>query len=71
LPNTLGIPVIRGGAIGGGSGGVGDVDEFMVIEGDGRIAGLADVEKFHVDALLSTAAALVHAEGRAAGSPGV
>ncbi len=49
VPNALGVPCIRGAAIGGGNGGA--VDEYLVIEGDGKVAGLADAEKFHVDLL--------------------
>ena len=48
VPNACGVPMVRGGAIGGG-GGV--VDEYLVIDGDGRVAGLGDAEKFHVDLL--------------------
>jgi hypothetical protein len=42
--------------IGGGSGS--PVDEYMVIEGDGKIAGLADAEKFMVDMLFAYAETL-------------
>ena len=49
VPNTFGVPCTRGGVIGGG--GRGNVDEYMVIEGDGKVAGLADVEKYLVDML--------------------
>ena len=49
VPNTYGVPCIRGGVIGGG--GRGNIDEYMVIEGDGKIAGLADAEKYMVDML--------------------
>jgi acetylornithine deacetylase/succinyl-diaminopimelate desuccinylase-like protein len=55
VPNAFGVPLVRGGAIGGGGG---TVDEYLVIEGDGRVAGLADVEKFHVDVLDRMARAL-------------
>jgi acetylornithine deacetylase/succinyl-diaminopimelate desuccinylase-like protein len=48
VPRALGVPLVRGGAIGGGGGAV---DEYLVVEGDGRVAGLADAEKFHVDLL--------------------
>ena len=48
VPNACGVPMVRGGAIGGGGG---TVDEFLVIDGDGRVAGLGDAEKFHVDLL--------------------
>ena len=47
VPNAFGVPCIRGGTIGGG--GRGSVDEYMVVEGDGKVAGLADVEKYLVD----------------------
>jgi acetylornithine deacetylase/succinyl-diaminopimelate desuccinylase-like protein len=47
VPNAFDVPCIRGGTIGGG--GRGSVDEYMVIEGDGKVAGLADVEKYLVD----------------------
>jgi acetylornithine deacetylase/succinyl-diaminopimelate desuccinylase-like protein len=56
VPNTFGVPCVRGGAIGGGGGGV--VNEYMVIEGDGKVAGLAEAEKYHVDLLFNVAAAL-------------
>ena len=48
VPNACDVPMIRGGAIGGGGG---TVDEYLVIDGDGRVAGLADAEKYHVDLL--------------------
>lgn len=47
VPNLFGVPCVRGGVVGGGS--RGDVDEYMIIEGDGKVAGLAEVEKFLVD----------------------
>jgi acetylornithine deacetylase/succinyl-diaminopimelate desuccinylase-like protein len=56
VPNTFGVPCVRGGAIGGGGGGA--VDEYMVIQGDGKVAGLAEAEKYHVDLLFNVAAAL-------------
>jgi len=56
VPNAFGVPCIRGGAVGGGGGGV--TDEYLVIEGDGKVAGLADAEKYHVDLLYNVAAAL-------------
>jgi acetylornithine deacetylase/succinyl-diaminopimelate desuccinylase-like protein len=49
IPNQFKVPCVRGGAIGGGSGRA--VDEYMVIEGDGKLAGLAETEKFYVDLL--------------------
>ncbi len=55
VPNVFDVPCIRGGTIGGGGGGT--VDEYMVIEGDGRVAGLSDVEKYHVDLLYNFARA--------------
>ena len=56
VPNAFGVPCVRGGVIGGGGGGA--TDEYLVIEGDGKVAGLADAEKFHVDLLFNVAAAL-------------
>jgi acetylornithine deacetylase/succinyl-diaminopimelate desuccinylase-like protein len=56
VPNAFGVPCIRGGVIGGGVGSA--ADEFMVIEGDGRVAGLAEAEKFMVDMLFAYADAL-------------
>jgi acetylornithine deacetylase/succinyl-diaminopimelate desuccinylase-like protein len=56
VPNAFDVPCIRGGAIGGGVGR--PVDEYLVIEGNGKVAGLADTEKYHVDALYATARAL-------------
>lgn len=48
VPNTFGVPCVRGGVIGGGRG---NIDEYMVIESDGKVAGLADMEKYMVDLL--------------------
>ncbi len=56
VPNAIGVPCLRGGAIGGGSGAA--VDEYLVIESGNGIAGLADAEKFHVDLLFNVARAL-------------
>lgn len=53
VPNAFGVPCVRGGVIGGG--GRGNVDEYMIIEGDGTIAGLADVEKYLVDLIYTYA----------------
>jgi acetylornithine deacetylase/succinyl-diaminopimelate desuccinylase-like protein len=53
VPNGFGVPCIRGGVIGGGGGGV--TNEYLVIDGDGRVAGLADTEKFHADLLYAYA----------------
>jgi len=47
VPNAFGVPCIRGGVIGGGS--RASNAEYMVIDGDGPIAGLAEVEKYFVD----------------------
>lgn len=52
VPNAFDVPCIRGGVIGGGGG---TIDEYLVIEGDGKVAGLADVEKYHVDLLYNVA----------------
>lgn len=60
VPNAFDVPCIRGGAIGGGGG---SVDEYFVIEGDAKIAGLSDVEKYHVDLLYAFAEAAVSTQG--------
>jgi acetylornithine deacetylase/succinyl-diaminopimelate desuccinylase-like protein len=62
VPNAFGVPCVRGSVIGGGAGR--PVDEYMVIEGDGKIADLADAEKFMVDQLFDYAAALAPAGTR-------
>jgi acetylornithine deacetylase/succinyl-diaminopimelate desuccinylase-like protein len=53
VPNAFGVPCLRGGVVGGGSGGA--TDEYLVIESGNKIAGLADAEKFHVDLLFNFA----------------
>ena len=53
VPNAFNVPCLRGAALGGGN--RADIDEFMVIEGDGKVAGLADVEKYLVDLLYAYA----------------
>lgn len=55
VPNALGLPCIRGGVVGGGSAGA---DEYLVIEGNGTVAGLAETEKHHVELLLNVVTAL-------------
>ena len=49
VPNAFGVPCLRGGVVGGGSGAA--TDEYLVIESGNKVAGLADAEKFHVDLL--------------------
>jgi hypothetical protein len=56
VPNAFGVPCVRGGVIGGGSGGA--TDEYLVIESGGKVAGLAEAEKQHVDLLFNVARAL-------------
>lgn len=56
VPNAFGVPCVRGGAIGGGAGRA--VDEYLVIEGDGKIQGLAESEKYMVDMLYNYAQAI-------------
>jgi acetylornithine deacetylase/succinyl-diaminopimelate desuccinylase-like protein len=56
VPNAFDVPCVRGGVIGGGN--RGNVDEYMVIEGDGKIAGLAEVEKYLVDLIYAVADAV-------------
>lgn len=51
VPNAFDVPCLRGATIGGGN--RSPVNEFMVIEGDGKVAGLAEVEKYLVDLLLA------------------
>jgi acetylornithine deacetylase/succinyl-diaminopimelate desuccinylase-like protein len=58
VPNAFGVPCLRGGVIGGGAASA--TDEYLVIEGNGKIAGLADAEKFHVDLLDAVVDALEH-----------
>ena len=53
VANAFGVPCIRGGAIGGGGNGPGNIDEYLVIEGNDKVAGLAESEKYHVDALFN------------------
>ncbi|MGH9320888.1 MAG: M20/M25/M40 family metallo-hydrolase [Vicinamibacteria bacterium] len=54
VPNLFQVPCLRGACIGGGR--RGDTDECFVVEGDGRVAGLAEVEKYLVDLLYAHAA---------------
>lgn len=56
VPNAFGVPCVRGGVPGGG--GRGNVDEYMVIEGDGKVAGLADIEKYLVDLIYEVAGSI-------------
>ena len=55
VPNALGVPCLRGAVPGGGTGGD---DEYLVIDGDERTAGLATTQKVHVDLMHAAAAAL-------------
>jgi acetylornithine deacetylase/succinyl-diaminopimelate desuccinylase-like protein len=55
VPKAFGVPCLRGAVPGYGTGGD---DEYLVIEGNDKVAGLAQVEKFHVDLLHRVAAAL-------------
>lgn len=55
VPNAFGVPCLRASVPGGGRGGD---DEYLVIEGDANVAGLATAEKFHVDLIHSVAEAL-------------
>ena len=56
IPNKFNVPCVRGGAIGGGAGR--PVDEYYVIEGDGKLAGMAEAEKYLVDLLYNLAETL-------------
>ena len=62
VPNSFGVPCLRGGVVGGGSGGKGGADEYLIIEGDGKMAGLAEVEKLQVAQLSAFARAAAEAE---------
>jgi acetylornithine deacetylase/succinyl-diaminopimelate desuccinylase-like protein len=55
VPNAFDVPCLRGAIPGYGSGGD---DEYLVIEGNDKVAGLVEVEKAHVDLLVRVAAAL-------------
>ena len=55
VPHALGVPCLRGAVPGGGTGGD---DEYLVIDGDERTAGLATSQKVHVDLMPAAAAAL-------------
>ncbi len=55
VPNAFGVPCLRGAVPGGGTGGD---DEYLVIDGNERTAGLADTEKFHTDLIHAVADAL-------------
>ena len=55
MPNALGVPCLRGAVPGGGTGGD---DEYLVIDGDERTAGLATTQKVHVDLMHAAAATL-------------
>ena len=55
VPGMLGIPALRGAGPGYGER-MATSNEFYVIEGDGKVAGLADIEKFYVDLLYNYAA---------------
>jgi acetylornithine deacetylase/succinyl-diaminopimelate desuccinylase-like protein len=55
VPKALGIPALRGAGPGYGDG-VATSNEFYVIAGDGKVADLADTEKFYVDLLYNYAA---------------
>ena len=59
VPNAFDVPCIRGGVPGSGTGGD---DEYLVIEGNDKVAGLATAEKVHVDLLYRVAEALAGAK---------
>jgi hypothetical protein len=52
---ALGVPVLYGPGLGHGGGRSGP-NEFFVIEGAGKVSGLVECEKSHVDILYSYAA---------------
>jgi acetylornithine deacetylase/succinyl-diaminopimelate desuccinylase-like protein len=55
VPRAFGVPCVRGAVPGGGRLGV---DEYLVIDGDDRFAGLAETERCHAEALAAVAEAL-------------
>lgn len=55
VPKVLGIPALRGAGPGFGDRAA-TSNEFYVVEGDGKVAGLADTENFYVDLLDNYAA---------------
>ena len=55
VPRAFDVPCVRGAVPGGGRLGV---DEYLVTEGDERVAGLAETERCHAEALVAVAAAL-------------
>ena len=55
VPRMLGIPGLRGAGPGFGDRAA-TSNEFYVVEGDGKVAGLADTENFYVDLLYNYAA---------------
>jgi acetylornithine deacetylase/succinyl-diaminopimelate desuccinylase-like protein len=60
VPNAFNVPCLRGGVIGGGS--ASPVDEYLVVDGAGNIAGLAEMEKYQVDLLFNYATSAGHKE---------
>ena len=56
VPNALNVPCVRGGVIGGG--GRSPIDEYIIIEGDEKMAGLAEMEKYLVDLIYAVAEAV-------------
>ena len=56
IPNKFNVPCVRGGVIGGGAGR--SVDEYYVIEGDGKLAGMVEAEKYLVDLIYNLAETL-------------
>jgi acetylornithine deacetylase/succinyl-diaminopimelate desuccinylase-like protein len=53
--SELGIPIVRQAGLGGG-GRRDRGDEYLLVDGDGKVAGLADAEKSHVDIVHAYAA---------------
>lgn len=52
---VLGIPSLQGGSPGHGAR-VATSDEFLVVDGDGKVAGLATIERYYVDLIHAFAA---------------
>jgi acetylornithine deacetylase/succinyl-diaminopimelate desuccinylase-like protein len=54
IPKALGIPALRNSALGYGDRAA-TSNEFYVVEGDGKVPGLAEIERYYVDLLYNYA----------------
>ena len=58
VPRRLGVPALNGSALGYGANGGGAANEFFVIDGEGKVAGLVEAEAYMVDLLQNVGARL-------------